>query len=150
MPRLPVLFLLAGILCGQTLSKQQKIERILDLTNPESAVTEVVNQVDEMLKQIQPAPSPQQKARRQEALDKIAKLTKDRLRKVRPDLIKAYSETFTDEEIDGLLAFYQSPAGKASITKIPAVNARLGGIIQSELNAIGSEINKLAEDTLKK
>ena len=31
MPRLPVLFLLAGILCAQTLSKQQKIERILDL-----------------------------------------------------------------------------------------------------------------------
>ena len=53
-------------------------------------------------------------------------------------------------EIDGLLAFYESPAGKASITKIPAVNARLGSIIQSELNAIGTEINKLAEDTLKK
>ena len=150
MRRLSVFLMVAALACAQTLNKQQKIERILDLTNPESAVTEVVNQVDAMLQQIQPAPTPQQKARRQEALDKIAKLTKDRMRKVRPDLVKAYTETFTDEEIDGLLAFYESPAGKASITKIPAVNARLGSIIQNELNAIGAEINKLAEDTLKK
>ena len=150
MPRLPVFLLLAGLLCAQAVTKQQKIERILDLTNPESAVTEVVNQVEGMLQQIQPTPTPQQKARRQEALDKIAKLTRERMRKVRPDLVKAYSDLFSDAEIDGLLAFYESPAGKASITKIPAVNARLGSIIQSELNAIGTEINKLAEDTLKK
>ena len=117
---------------------------------PSGAVTEVVNQVEGMLQQIQPTPTPQQKARRQEALDKIAKLTRERMRKVRPDLVKAYSDLFSDAEIDGLLAFYESPAGKASITKIPAVNARLGSIIQSELNAIGTEINKLAEDTLKK
>jgi hypothetical protein len=150
MRRLPILFMIAGMLCAQTLNKQQKIERILDLTNPESAVTEVVKQVNSMLEQIQPNPTAQQKARRQEALDKIAKLTKDRMRKVRPDLVKAYNETFSDEEIDGLLAFYESPAGKASITKIPAVNARLGSILQGELNSIGAEINKLAEDTLKK
>lgn len=144
-------FLLLGVLSvAQSMTKQQKIERILDITNPESAVTEVVKEVDGMLQQIQPAPTAQQRAKRQEALDKIAKLTKERLRKVRPDMVKAYAETFTDEEIDGLLAFYESPAGKASITKIPAVNARMGGIIQNELNTISAEINKLAEDTLKK
>lgn len=144
------LLLFGALVFSQGLTKQQKIERILDLTNPESTADEVVKQVDGMLQQIQPSPSPQQKARRAEALDKIGKLAKDRMRKIRPELVKAYSETFTDEEIDGLLAFYESPAGKASITKIPAVNARMGSIIQNEMNAIGTEINKLAEDTLKK
>jgi uncharacterized protein len=150
MTRLCTLLLLGVLALAQPLSKQQKIERILDLTNPESTVNAVVQEVEGMLQQIQTAPTPQQKSRRREALDKIAKLTRDRLRKVRPDMVKAYSETFTDEEIDGLLAFYESPAGKASITKIPAVNARMGGIIQAEINAISAEINKLAEDTLKK
>jgi hypothetical protein len=150
MKLLSTLLLLGALAFSQTLTKQQKIERILDLTNPESAVTEVVTQVDGMLQQIQPTPTPQQKARRAEALDKIGKLAKERMRKIRPDLIKAYGDTFSDAEIDGLLAFYESPAGKASITKIPAVNARMGGLIQAEMNAIGAEINKLAEDTLKK
>ncbi len=69
--------------------------------------------------------------------------------KIRPDLVKAYSDTFTDEEIDGMLAFYETPAGRATVTKIPAINTRMAGLIQSEMNALGPEINKIAEDALK-
>lgn len=134
---------------AQPRSKQQKIERILELTNPDSVVTEVVTQVDEMMRQIQPSPTAQQKARRSEALDKIGKLAKQRILKMRPELVKAYSETFTDEEIDGMLAFYETPAGKATVTKIPAVNSRMSGLIQAEINSLGPEINKIAEDALK-
>src|SRR5262249_25615685 len=32
-----------------------------------------------------------------------------------------YSESFTQEEVDGMLAFYESPAGKAVIKKMPVV-----------------------------
>src|SRR5262245_8649514 len=106
----------------QPRSKQAKIERILEITNPDAVVTEVVTQVDGMMKQIQPNPTAQQKGRRQEALDKIAKVAKERMLKIRPELVKAYMETFTDEEIDGMLAFYETPAGKASVTKIPVLN----------------------------
>jgi hypothetical protein len=134
---------------AQPRSKQQKIERILELTNPDTVVTEVVTQVDGMMRQIQPNPTPQQKARRAEALDKISKLAKQRILKMRPELVKAYAETFTDEEIDGMLAFYETPAGKATVTKIPVVNSRMSGLIQTEINALGPEINKIAEDALK-
>jgi hypothetical protein len=103
-----------------------------------------------MLEQLQANPTPQQKARREEALEKIGKLARDRMRKIRPELVKAYSETFTDEELDGLLAFYETPAGRAFIEKTAAINGRMSAIIQTEMNAIGAEINKLAEDTLKR
>jgi hypothetical protein len=69
--------------------------------------------------------------------------------KIRPELVKAYAETFTDEEIDGMLAFYETPAGRAVVTKIPSINTRMSGLIQSEMNALGPEINKIAEDALK-
>jgi hypothetical protein len=137
-------------LAAQERSKQQKIERILELTNPETVVTEIVTQVDGMMQQIQPNPTPQQKNRRQDALNKIATLAKERLQKIRPELVKAYSETFTDEEIDGMLAFYETPAGHAMVAKIPAVNNRMSGIIQAEINVLGPEINKIAEDALKR
>jgi hypothetical protein len=134
---------------AQQRSKQQKIERILEVTNPDTVVTEIVTQVGSMMKQIQPNPTPQQKNRTQEALDKIAKLAKERMLKLRPELVKAYSETFTDEELDGMLAFYETPAGRASVTKLPAINARMSGLIQAEVNALGPQINKIAEDALK-
>ena len=134
---------------GQERSKQQKIERILEITNPDTVVTELVTQVSGMMKQIRPNPTPQQQARAQEALGKIAKLAKERMLKLRPQLVKAYAETFTDEEVDGMLAFYETPAGRATITKIPAINLRMSGLIQAEVNAIGPEINKIAEDALK-
>ncbi len=134
---------------AQQRSKQQKIDRILEVTNPDTVVTEIVTQVGSMMKQIQPNPTPQQKNRTQEALDKIAKLAKERMLKLRPELVKAYSETFTDEELDGMLAFYETAAGRASVTKLPAINARMSGLIQAEVNALGPQINKIAEDALK-
>jgi hypothetical protein len=134
---------------AQQRSRQQKIERILELTNPDTVVTEIVNQVDGMMKQIRPNPTAQQKARQQAALDKIAKISKERMLKIRPELVKAYAETFTDEELDGMLAFYETPAGRAAVTKIPAINNRMSDLIQTEMNALGPEINKIAEDALK-
>ncbi|MEO5923364.1 MAG: DUF2059 domain-containing protein [Bryobacteraceae bacterium] len=144
---LAVLF--AAFVSSAQQSKQQKIQRILDITNPDAVVAEVVSQVDGMMKQIRPSPTPQQKNRMTAALDKIAKLSRERVQKLRPDLVKAYTETFSDEEIDGMLAFYETPAGKATVTKIPAINARMSGLIQAEINALGPEINKIAEDALK-
>ena len=34
------------------------------------------------------------------------------LNKTKPALAKVYTDTYTEEEIDGILAFYKSPAGK--------------------------------------
>lgn len=151
LPRALIAVLLFGILpASAQQSQQQKIERILELTNANAVVNEIVNQITGWMEQIQPNPTPQQKARRQEALDKIAKVAGDRMRKIRPELVQIYSETFTPEEIDGILAFYETPAGKASLAKIPTINAKLSALVQIEMNAAGQEINKIAEDALKK
>ena len=144
-----MVMLLAALSAAAQQSKQQKIQRIIEITSPDSVVTEVVNQVDGMMKQIRPNPTPQQKTRQQAALDKIAKISKERMLKIRPELTKAYAETFTDEEIDGMLAFYETPAGRAAVAKIPAINTRMSSLIQTEMNALGPEINKIAEDALK-
>ncbi len=130
-------------------NKAQKIEKILDLTQGSAAVKGLVEQVRGMLQQIQPAPSAKQADKREDALKKIEKLVTDRLKKVRPELARIYSEAFSDPEIDGLLAFYESPAGRAAIEKLPAVNQRVAGMVQTQIDALGQEIDKIAEDALK-
>src|SRR5205823_10830451 len=40
---------------------------------------------------------------------------------LKPMYIEIYRDSFTQEEIDGLIAFYQSPVGMAFVNKMPIV-----------------------------
>jgi hypothetical protein len=102
-----------------------------------------------MLQQVQPHPNTLQEKKRNEALDKISKLAYEHMRKVRPQLIRAYEETFSDEEIEAMFAYYTSPAGRAVTQKTPKLNERMSAVIQTEMDSAGKEINKIAEDSLK-
>jgi hypothetical protein len=41
--------------------------------------------------------------------------------------VKLYADTYTEPELDGILAFYKSPAGQAMLTKTPELS---GGVMQ--------------------
>ncbi len=41
--------------------------------------------------------------------------------KLRPIYVRVYQETFTQEEVNAITAFYKTPAGAASIDKMPVV-----------------------------
>jgi hypothetical protein len=47
--------------------------------------------------------------------------------------IRVYSETFTQEEIDGLTTFYESVAGKAFVAKMPLVMQKTTVLMQQRL-----------------
>ena len=40
--------------------------------------------------------------------------------KLRPLYVRIYQESFTQEEIDGLIVFYESPAGIAFVERWPS------------------------------
>ncbi|MBA3592658.1 MAG: DUF2059 domain-containing protein [Polaromonas sp.] len=50
--------------------------------------------------------------------------------RMRPIYIQIYQESFTQEEINGLIAFYQSPAGEAFVRKMPVVMEKSMSIMQ--------------------
>jgi uncharacterized protein len=50
--------------------------------------------------------------------------------KIRPIQVGIDRETFTQDEINGLIAFYESPVGKAFIDKMPAVMQRSTQLMQ--------------------
>jgi uncharacterized protein len=41
--------------------------------------------------------------------------------KLKPRYVQIYCESFDQEDVDGLIAFYASPAGQAYLNKMPAV-----------------------------
>jgi uncharacterized protein len=52
---------------------------------------------------------------------------------LRPLYVQIYQESFTQEEIDGLVDFYKSAAGQAFTNKMPVVMQKSMSIMQTKL-----------------
>jgi len=77
-----------------------------------------------------------------DAKNRFSQLAKARLNweSLRPIYIQVYKEVFTQEEIDGLIAFYRSPAGVAYVNKVPLVMKKSIEVVQARANQTMAEI----------
>jgi hypothetical protein len=66
---------------------------------------------------------------------------------MRPSYIKLYSETFSEEEIGGMLAFYESPAGRAMLAKMPTLLTKLIEVAQAQMNDLQPEIQRIMRES---
>lgn len=63
-----------------------------------------------------------------------------------PDYIDLYTQTFTDEELDGIIAFYKTPAGASMVAKTPELTQKALAISQKRVTAVLPEIQKMVQD----
>jgi hypothetical protein len=68
--------------------------------------------------------------------------------KMKPQLMKLYSDSFTKEELTGITAFYRSPAGQAEMRKMPEVAYKTNVIGQQQLAGAQPEMQKVMTDAL--
>ena len=151
---LTIVVLASGLLASaQEPSKEAKIARLLALMKAEALTDQVFEQMKAETASISaPNASEKERAHAREIQAKIMDLVKDRMswEKMRPVYVKMYSETFTDEEIDGMLAFYQSPAGRAMLEKMPQLVAKIMALAQSQMAGLMPEIERLVKEPAKK
>lgn len=69
--------------------------------------------------------------------------------KVKDIYVRVYRETFTQEEVNGLIAFYKSPAGKAYVEKVPSVMQRASAEMQSRIGPMVQKLNIMQQEFLK-
>ena len=134
---------------AQELTKQAKIERLLDVMNADATINQLFEQIKSMTAaQMPPGATPDQTAKAQEVQGKILDLVKSRIswEKMRPSYIKLYNDTFSDAEISGMLSFYESPAGRAMLAKMPALLSKLIEVAQSQMAEIQPEIQRILRD----
>ncbi|MEP6699288.1 MAG: DUF2059 domain-containing protein [Verrucomicrobiota bacterium] len=60
--------------------------------------------------------------------------------------VQAYRDTFTQEEVNSIITFYSSPAGKALVQKIPLAMQKAGSLMQSRIAPIVTKLQKMQED----
>lgn len=63
--------------------------------------------------------------------------------KLEPMYLKVYRNTFTQSEIDGMIVFYQTPAGEAMINKMPQVMQQTMTEMQGQMGPIMEKMQRL-------
>jgi len=134
----------------------QSINQLLRLTKVDKQMDSVFTQMDGMMKaSIQQAMKGKPlSADEQAILDrqqaKMTAIMKEELswEKMKDLYVQAYRETFSQEEIDGLIAFYQTPVGRSFVSKQPELMKRTMTIMQKRLAPMVQRIQKISEETV--
>lgn len=69
--------------------------------------------------------------------------------KLEPTVIQIYRETYTQTEVDGMIAFYKSPVGQASVTKVPQVMRRSLEASQKQMQAFLPKLQEAMKQVIE-
>ncbi|HLX79499.1 MAG TPA: DUF2059 domain-containing protein [Burkholderiales bacterium] len=66
--------------------------------------------------------------------------------KLEPIFLRLYRDTFTEEEIGGMLSFYKTPTGQAVINKMPLLMQNVLTEVQKMSTGLSSQMQKIQQD----
>jgi hypothetical protein len=72
-----------------------------------------------------------------------------RWEKIEPIYLQVYRESFTQDEVDAMNAFYHTPAGRAVIEKVPATLVRVTQLMQPNMQVMLLKMQALQADITK-
>jgi uncharacterized protein len=119
----------------------ESVEKLLALTQVEKLLVSVRAQTDQMVTTTTTRmldgrqASPEERKRMADFQARAIAGMREEMswEKLKPLYVQIYVETFSQEEIDGLIAFYESPAGQAYIAKMPMVAQKSMAIMQERM-----------------
>ncbi|NVK56517.1 MAG: DUF2059 domain-containing protein [Alteromonadaceae bacterium] len=130
-------------------SRRQKVAALLEATNADAVIDQIYTSLDgmfaNMAKQynISESERPAFTAHMQE----VQALMRKEMgwQQLRAPMIDLYLTHYTEHEIDGMLAFYQSDVGKTMVKKMPAVVAGSMQISQNMMQSVMPKLQALSE-----
>jgi hypothetical protein len=83
---------------------------------------------------------------------KLVALMKETLRwdTLEPVFMDVYRRTLTQSEVDGMLAFYATPAGKAVISKMPLIMQNTMAAMQSRMSNLTPQLERIEQEMMEK
>ncbi|MFO1450661.1 MAG: DUF2059 domain-containing protein [Opitutaceae bacterium] len=136
---------------------QASIERLLSVTEVEKLLGTMYQQMDGMMKagmdqalRGKTLPPEAQKLAETLRAKLMANMKQELGWDAMKDLyIQVYAESFTQEEIDGLIAFYESPAGRAFVAKMPIVMQKSMTMMQSRMGPIMQNMQRSLQEAIQ-
>lgn len=134
----------------------ESVKQLLVATEAPKLVDSISQQMDEMMKSsIQRSLQGQTLTPKQQQIidnmqSKIIALVNQEMNwnKLEGIYLRVYRSTFTQEEIDGMLAFYKTPAGQSMVKKLPKVMQQTMLEVQKSMGPLSQKLQKIQQDTL--
>jgi hypothetical protein len=133
---------------------ETSIKQMLEVMQARKLVDSMMAQMDRMMQQTvaqatqgQPiSPKLQKEIDRHRA--EMMGMMKELLawEKLEPLYVRVYQKTFTQQELDGMLAFYKTPAGAAMIAKMPMVMQNTMDEMQSLMGPVMEKMQRMQKD----
>ena len=70
--------------------------------------------------------------------------------RLKPAFARIYAEAFSQEEVDGLIAFYQGPIGSALISKTPQLMQRSTQVMQERMGPMLQQVVQITKEEIEK
>jgi hypothetical protein len=65
---------------------------------------------------------------------------------MKPKVVDLFASNFTEEQLNAIIGFYQTPAGAALLEKLPQINAQFNQLGTSALTNMSAEMQKTLHD----
>src|ERR1700740_1394747 len=138
-------------LANESKPSEQSINRLFEVMHPSHLLDTYTAQIDAAMRaSLRQGPEwVQLNAEQQQILDDMsAELTSLIQREiswesVRPMMVEVYRNTFRAHEVDEMVKFYQSPPGKAVISKLPAAMTQAMQAMQQRVSALTPRLTQL-------
>ncbi|WP_250622878.1 DUF2059 domain-containing protein [Pinirhizobacter soli] len=133
---------------------EASIHELMDVTHAQKLVDGIIDQTNGlMLKSVQQANGgapldPQEKKIAARAVGKLTDVMRQQMswEKMQPMMIDLYKKTFSQNEINDMLAFYRTPSGQAVIQKMPALMNQTMAISQAKIQAMLPQIRDISAE----
>jgi hypothetical protein len=150
------LFLAAPVFAADSSPTEESVKHLLSITDSRKMADDMMGQMDEAMKNAMKqlpqgqAVTPEQQKILDTMQSKMDALLKQELnwQSLEPLYIQIYRESFTQEEINGMLAFYETPVGQALIKKMPTVMQKSMTEMQKRMATLIPKFQKIQQDAL--
>ena len=137
---------------------EASIKQLLEVAQAHKLVDSVMMQMDNLMQQTIAQATKGQKIspKIQEDIDQrraeLLVMMKELLdwKKLEPMYVRIYQKTFTQPEVDGMIAFYKTPAGQAVMSKMPAAMQNTIDEMQSAMGPVMQKMQQMQQDVVAK
>lgn len=131
-------------------SKRESVEELLRITNADSLVDNMYAQVGQMLGGMKDQLGIQESEQEifEAHTQKVVDLMREHMswEKMKDPMIDIYLRHYSEQEIQDMLTFYNSPTGRSMVEKMPAVMGDSIQLSQSMLQAFMPQLQQLGQD----
>ncbi len=155
---LAMLVLLVPFAHADEVSKRAKIEEMLTLIKIDAMMKQVINQSmaqsQQMVKGMLGDHPVSESDRKivDDFTSKAFNLISQAFdwQKLKPAYVDLYASSYTEEEVDGILAFYKSPVGHSMLAKTPDLVTKSGAIANARMQVLQPQMKELMNDFMSK